>query len=205
MLILKAKNKKNHVHLSMKKKSRILGIDPGSNYMGYAIIISDGKSHEVIDMGVATFQKLESHLEKIKGITKFTDKLLEEQKPDILAIEEPFYGKNVQSMLKLGRAQGAVISCALRQDIPVFEYTPRRVKQSVTGKGSASKEQVAAMVSAITGIPNDGNSYDATDAVAIALCHILSKDLDKKPPVRRSKIKNQWDQFLKNNPDRLKE
>lgn len=173
--------------------------------MGYAIIISDGSSHQVVDLGVGVFQKLESHLDKIKGITKFADKLIEEFKPDVLAIEEPFYGKNVQSMLKLGRAQGAVISCALRQDIPVFEYTPRRVKQSVTGKGAASKEQVAAMVSAITGIPNDNKSFDATDAVAIALCHVLSKDLDKPANKKRSKNKNKWDQFLKNNPNRLEE
>ncbi len=189
--------------MSMKKKMRILGIDPGSNFMGYAIVISDGQSHEVIDLGVGSFQKLDSHLEKIKGITKFADKLIEEFKPDVLAIEEPFYGKNVQSMLKLGRAQGAVIACALRLDIPVFEYTPRRVKQSVTGKGGASKEQVAAMVSAITGIPNDGKSFDATDAVAIALCHVLSKDSDSSAPKKKSKPKGNWDQFLKDNPDRV--
>ena len=182
----------------MKKKARILGIDPGSNFMGYAILLSDGKEHEIIEMGVASFQKLENHLLKIKGITNFTDELIDKFQPEILSIEEPFYGKNVQSMLKLGRAQGAVISCALRKNLEVFEYSPRRIKQSVTGKGSASKEQVAAMIKAITGIDTDIKSHDASDAVAIALCHVLGN----KTSSQKNK-KSTWDAFLKNNPDRI--
>ena len=129
-----------------EKEKVILGIDPGTNIMGYGLISTIGNKMKLISLGVLQLEKLDSHPLKLKKIFERTLGLIEEYKPDELAIEAPFFGKNIQSMLKLGRAQGVAMAAALYRDIPIFEYSPKKIKQSVTGKGNSSKEQVSAML-----------------------------------------------------------
>ncbi len=149
----------------------ILGIDPGTNILGYGVIsVLNGKP-EYVTMGVVNLKKLSDHFLILKTITCEVSKLIEKYTPDELAVEAPFYGKNPQVMLKLGRAQGAAIAAALMRDIPICEYAPRSVKLAITGKGAASKEQVASMVQHIFKINVPQKYNDATDALAIALCH----------------------------------
>lgn len=186
----------------MKTGARILGIDPGTNMLGFCLLVHDGKTYKIEKIGCLRLPRTATHIEKLSGIVTFISELIQQVTPDHLAIEEPFYGKNVQSMLKLGRAQGAVMSIALLHGIPVTEITPRRVKQSVTGSGAASKEQVAAMVERITGIDLSTYNPDATDAAAIAIAFTLSSS-PIVPPVEKSKSKNPWADYLKNNPDKL--
>jgi crossover junction endodeoxyribonuclease RuvC len=176
----------------------ILGIDPGSNIMGYAVLATVGKHITLKTYGVERFTHHEDHLLKIQGVFERTIAIIEEYLPDELAIEAPFFGKNVQSMLKLGRAQGACIAAALSRQIPVVEYAPKKVKQAVTGKGTATKEQVAYMMKALLGISDDTLPLDATDACAIALCHYYSQT------TMANKASKSWTAFLKENPDRLK-
>jgi crossover junction endodeoxyribonuclease RuvC len=166
--------------------------------MGYAVLAAAGKSVSLRAYGVERFTQLDDHLLKIQGVFERTISLIDEYLPDELAIEAPFFGKNVQSMLKLGRAQGACIAAALSRQIPVVEYAPKRVKQSVTGKGNATKEQVAYMMKTLLGVEDDTLPMDATDACAIALCHYYSQTA---LPGRASKS---WSAFLKENPDRIK-
>ncbi len=153
----------------------ILGIDPGTTIMGYGLIHVHGKKFELINMGVLHLSKLKSHELKLKKIFDRTLQLIEEYKPDELAVEAPFFGKNVQSMLKLGRAQGVAMSAALHRDIPIFEYSPKKIKMSITGSGNASKEQVASMLKSLMNIKEIPKHLDATDGLAAALCHQLSK------------------------------
>ncbi len=188
--------------LLMTTGKLILGIDPGTNIMGYCLLQFSNNKYSIVDIGSLKLSKLNSHLEKLNGIVKFIDKLLQEHKPDILAIEEPFFGKNVQSMLKLGRAQGTVMAIAMLNNIPIVEISPRRVKQSVTGSGSASKEQVAAMVGVITGYDTSKLDADSTDAAAIAISYTLQK-ISATTNTKKSNPKNSWDAFLRNNPDKL--
>lgn len=148
----------------------IMGIDPGTRVMGYAFLQVCQKKLSVLEMGVLTFSNKDMTL-RLKTIFEDITVLVDKFKPDIMAIEEPFYGKNVQSMLKLGRVQGIAMAIALHREIPVFEYTPRKVKQSVTGNGNASKEQVASMLSNLLHISATPDYFDATDALGIALCH----------------------------------
>ena len=130
----------------MSNEKIILGIDPGTTIMGYGLILVQSKKFELINMGVLNLSKLKTHELKLKKIFERTLQLIEEYKPDELAVEAPFFGKNVQSMLKLGRAQGVAMSAALYRDIPIFEYSPKKIKMSITGNGNASKEQVASML-----------------------------------------------------------
>ena len=166
----------------------ILGIDPGTVVMGYGIIEVQGSKTKLI----ATL--------KLKKIFDRVSSLIVEYCPDELAIEAPFYGKNVQSMLKLGRAQGVAIAAALYKEIPVQEYSPRKIKQAVTGKGSASKEQVAAMLKQTIGFDVTPKFLDATDALAVAVCHSLQKSLSSE----NKKNYTGWKAFLVNNPEKLK-
>ena len=185
----------------IEQKSRIiLGMDPGTNIMGYGLIECIGKKVVPITLGVFHLKKYETHELKLQKIFERTSAIIEEYKPDELAIEAPFFGKNVQSMLKLGRAQGVAIAAALNKHLPIFEYAPRQVKQSITGHGDASKEQVAAMLKNILGINLLENEYvDATDALAVALCHSYQNG-----NIGFSKKKtNKWASFLTENPDRL--
>jgi crossover junction endodeoxyribonuclease RuvC len=151
----------------------ILGIDPGTIIMGYGLIRANGNEPELLAMGVLKLDKFEEHHQRLKKIFERTISLLNEYKPEEMAIEAPFFGKNVQSMLKLGRAQGTAIAAALSREIEVVEYSPRKIKQSITGNGNASKEQVSAMLSSILKQKSFAGSLDATDGVAAAVCHFF--------------------------------
>lgn len=176
----------------------ILGIDPGTNVMGYGIISHKGNSFKLLALGVLKLGRIEAHGGKLKKIFERTLSLIDEFHPDQLAIEAPFYGKNVQSMLKLGRAQGVAIAAALHRSIEYFEYSPRKIKQSITGKGSASKEQVAAMLGHMMELPSIPNEpLDATDGLAAAICHALQGFDPKKEKY------GSWESFLNKNPGRL--
>jgi crossover junction endodeoxyribonuclease RuvC len=166
--------------------------------MGYAVLQAVGRGATLQAYGIERFTQLDDHLLKIQAVFERTLALIETHLPDELAIEAPFYGKNIQSMLKLGRAQGACIAAALSRQIPVVEYAPKRVKQAVTGKGTATKAQVAYMMKALLGIDDATLPLDATDACAIALCHIFSQT------ALPGKASKSWGAFLKENPDRVK-
>ena len=178
----------------------IMGIDPGTNVLGYGVLGVNGKNPKMIVMGVVQLSKFESHYKRLHRIYERVSGLVEQYLPDELAIEAPFFGKNVQSMLKLGRAQGVAMAAALCRDIPIAEYAPLSIKQAVTGRGSASKEQVAAMLKHILRIPDDRmpSLLDATDALAAALTHFYETGKPKLAAGPKS-----WEQFLRQNPDRL--
>lgn len=178
----------------------ILGIDPGTTITGYGVIRAAGNSPELITIGLIDLTKYEDHYVKIRHIFERTLGIIDEYKPDELAIEAPFYGKNVQSMLKLGRAQGAAIAAALSRSLPIFEYAPRKIKMSITGQGSASKEQVAAMLMNILKFNNNEMKLDATDGLAAALCHFYQSN----SPVHTNGSKT-WKEFMSKNPRRVKE
>ncbi len=177
----------------------ILGIDPGTTTMGYGIIHVKNKEINLIQMGILKLSKLNSHELKLKKIFDRTLQLVDEYKPDELAIEAPFFGKNVQSMLKLGRAQGVAMSAALFRNIPIFEYAPRKIKLAVTGRGTASKEQVASMLKSLLKIKETPKQLDASDGLAVAVCHYLQKDIRGK-----SNNYSNWSTFLKKNPNKIK-
>lgn len=178
----------------------IMGIDPGTNVMGYGVLGIKGKQPVVIVMGVVQLSKFESHYLRLSRIFERVTGLIDQYLPDEVSIEAPFFGKNVQSMLKLGRAQGVAMAAALARDIPICEYAPLSIKQSVTGNGSASKEQVASMLRHILHIPQENmpRLLDATDALAVALTHFYESG---KPKIEKGA--KSWEQFLKQNPDRI--
>ena len=182
----------------MKAERIILGIDPGTNIMGYGLISCKGKNIELISMGILKLGKYSNHPLKLKKIFERTLNLIKEYKPDELAIEAPFFGKNIQSMLKLGRAQGVAMAAALFKDIPIFEYSPKKIKQSITGKGNASKEQVAAMLANLISINTSPEYLDATDALAAAICHYFQKDIN----FGGNKYSG-WKSFINQNQDRI--
>lgn len=178
----------------------IMGIDPGTNVMGYGVLGINGKQLSVVVMGVVQLSKFESHYKRLARIFERVTGLVEQYLPDEVAIEAPFFGKNVQSMLKLGRAQGVAMAAVLERDIPITEYAPLKIKQAVTGNGQASKEQVANMLRYILKIPQENMPHllDATDALAAALAHYYETG---KPQVEKSA--KSWEEFLKRNPDRI--
>lgn len=181
----------------MKSERIILGIDPGTNFMGYGLIKVEGNRLQLITLGVVKLNKVEDHAIKLRKIFTRVLSIIDEFHPDEMAIEAQFYGKNVQSMLKLGRAQGVAIAAALSRDIPYVEYEPKKIKKSVTGNGSASKEQVAGMLEYLVRLKNNNEMLDATDALATAVCHYLQKPSDSKNEYHSS-----WNSFLKANPGR---
>jgi crossover junction endodeoxyribonuclease RuvC len=150
---------------------RLLGVDPGTNILGFAILEVSKSKLSVPELGVIRLQQFQDHHQKLRHIHERLQGIIRSFQPEIMAIEAPFFGKNVQSMLKLGRAQGVAIAAAITMDLSVFEYAPRKIKQSITGKGNATKEQVAAMLEHILQIRLDQHTLDATDALAAALCH----------------------------------
>ena len=166
--------------------------------MGYGLIHQHGNKIRLITMGILKLGKYGNHALKLKKIFERTLGLIEEYKPDELAIEAPFYGKNVQSMLKLGRAQGVAMAAALYKDLPIFEYSPKKIKQSITGNGNASKEQVAAMLITLVELEEVPDSLDATDGLAAAVCHYFQGN-----KVQSSTSYSGWKYFLKDNPERL--
>ncbi|WP_337042878.1 crossover junction endodeoxyribonuclease RuvC [Emticicia sp. 17c] len=186
----------------MNKEKIILGIDPGTRIMGYGIIAVQGNAITLIQYGVLKLDKYTTHELKLKKIYERMTQLIEEFLPDEMAIEAPFYGVNVQSMLKLGRAQGVAIAAALNRDVPIIEYLPKKVKQSVTGNGNASKEQVAYMLEHTLKMKLDTEFYDATDAVGVAVCHYMHGKT--KALTGNGSKKKGWSAFVSENPDRLK-
>lgn len=179
----------------------IIGIDPGTNVMGYGILGVNGKTPSMIAMGVVKLSKFESHYLRLRRIHSRVLGLVEQYLPDEMAIEAPFFGKNVQSMLKLGRAQGVAMAAALERDIPIAEYEPRKIKMAITGNGAASKEQVQEMLRRILKIEREQllPELDATDALAAALCHFYETS---KPTVASGP--KSWKEFIAKNPDRVK-
>lgn len=179
----------------------IIGIDPGTNVMGYGILGVNGKKPHLVAMGVIKLSKFDDHYMRLRRIFERVSGLVRQYLPDEMAIEAPFFGKNVQSMLKLGRAQGVAMAAALNRDIPITEYEPRKIKMAITGNGAASKEQVAEMLRRILDIAKDGmpEFLDATDALAAALCHFYESG---KPVV--AKGAKSWAEFIAKNPGRVK-
>lgn len=160
----------------------------------------EGRNARLITSGAIKFPVADDHALKLRAIFKHVSQIIEEHKPDELAIEAQFFGKNVQSMLKLGRAQGVAIAAALHRELAVVEYAPKRVKQSITGNGNASKEQVAAMLLSILGLRTLPSSTDATDAIAVAICHHFSGT----GSIGKTSVKTKdWSSFLRNNPERV--
>ena len=170
----------------------ILGIDPGTNVLGYGLIGITSKSITLISTGVVRMNKLENHQLKLKKIFESITHLIEEYYPDEVAVEAPFFGKNVQSMLKLGRAQGVAMAASLVKGLPIEEYSPRKIKQSITGNGASSKEQVAAMLLNILKLHTLPTELDASDGIAVAVCHYFQNDQKTKSSY------NSWKDFIKN-------
>lgn len=179
----------------------IIGIDPGTNVMGYGVLgILRGKP-SVVAMGVLRLNCMEDHYMRLHRIHERVLGLVEQYLPDEFAIEAPFFGKNVQSMLKLGRAQGVAMAAALSRDVPIAEYEPRKVKMAITGNGAASKEQVQEMLVRILKIPRENllPELDATDALGVALCHFYESSRPSLPAGPKS-----WKEFIARNPGRVK-
>ncbi len=157
--------------MPLEQRYRIMGIDPGTNYMGYGVLEVDGKKLRSVVLGEIDLHKIADPYEKLSHIFSRVSSLVEEYSPREVALESPFFGSNIQSMLKLGRAQGVAMAAALSHQIDVFEYAPTRVKQAITGRGGASKESLAAMLKSILGVESPSTRLDATDGMAVALCH----------------------------------
>lgn len=181
------------------KERIILGIDPGTNLMGYGVIHCSGKNPTYLDMGYIDLKKGGDHYMKLSLIYEQTIKLIDKYLPDEVAIEAPFFGKNVQSMLKLGRAQGVAIAGILSREIPVFEYAPRKIKLAITSAGDASKEQVAGMLARMFNLKEIPKNLDATDGLAVAVCHFYQKDIQVKTSGSGS-----WEDYIRKNPGKVK-
>ena len=178
---------------------RILGVDPGTNILGYAIIDIVGQNVKLIQMGTIHLQKFQDHQTKLKEIYLQLQEIIETFLPQEMAIESPFYGKNVQAMLKLGRAQGVSIAAGITMGMQITEYSPKKIKQSVTGNGNASKEQVSGMLKHIVKDKFFEEHFDATDALATAICH----HQQQINPIMNSSKHSGWKSFLKDNPGRI--
>ena len=186
--------------MKINKTYRLIGVDPGSNIMGFAIIEIADKKAKVLEMGAISMKHFKEHTLKLKMIFEELQLLIKKYHPEQMAIEAPFYGKNVQSMLKLGRAQGVAMAAAITCGVDVTEYSPKKIKQSITGKGSASKEQVAAMLENILKVKIDDTHLDATDALATVICHFFQSN----SALGAGKKYKDWSGFVKDNPSRLK-
>ena len=184
----------------MTKDKIILGIDPGTNILGYGVISVDSKGPHYLDMGVFDLRKIKDPFEKLANIFAGVTELIEVHHPDELAVESPFYGKNAQVVLKLGRAQGAALTAAVMKGLTVAEYAPRKAKIAICGNGAASKEQVSLMIQKTLKVELDTKHLDATDALAIALCH----HYQTSSPLAAIGGKTDWKKFIENNPDRVK-
>ena len=191
-----------------------MGIDPGTNYTGYGVLEVDGRTVRAVVMGEIDLHKIADPYAKLQYIFKSVSRLVAEYQPREVALESPFFGTNVQSMLKLGRAQGVAMAAALSHDKEVFEYAPTRIKQAITGSGSASKEQVAAIVKRMLKIEYMPRRLDATDGMAVALCHYYTARTPINIAMGSERVKglgggkkaakgsSSWEAFLKKNPER---
>ena len=183
----------------MAEDKIILGIDPGTTIMGFGLIKVTGKSMQFLQLNELLLQKYDDHYLKLKLIFERTIELIDTYHPDEIAIEAPFFGKNVQSMLKLGRAQGVAMAAGLSREIPITEYAPKKIKMAITGNGNSSKEQVAKMLQSLLGLKELPKNLDSTDGLAAAVCHFYNsnnKSIESKY--------SGWESFVKNNPKRLK-
>jgi crossover junction endodeoxyribonuclease RuvC len=187
----------------MQKPSKIiLGVDPGTLVMGYGIIACQGKSISLVEMSVLKMNSKNNNHERLALIHQKIAILIEQHRPDYFAIEAPFFGKNVQSMLKLGRAQGVAIAAAMQAGLEVYEYSPKKVKQAVTGNGNADKDQVWQMLQRIMQMPGyDLKFLDASDALAVAVCHYYQQ---QSPLANTSRKASDWKDFLQRNPQRIR-
>jgi crossover junction endodeoxyribonuclease RuvC len=197
-----------------KEKYRIMGIDPGTNYMGYGIVEVDGKQLRSVVMGDIDLHTMSDPYRKLRYIFERVCKLIDDYEPREVALESPFFGTNVQSMLKLGRAQGVAMAAALSRDKEVFEYAPTRIKQAITGSGAASKEQVAAIVKRMLKLEYMPRRLDATDGMAVAMCHYFTARTPISQAMGSARVKglgggkkvakgsSSWEAFLKKNPER---
>ncbi len=193
---------------------RIMGIDPGTNYMGYGVLEVEGRTLRSVVLGDIDLHTMSDPYRKLRYIFDRVSKLVDDYAPREVALESPFFGANVQSMLKLGRAQGVAIAAALNRDREVFEYAPSRIKQAITGSGSASKEQVAAIVKSMLKIDYMPRRLDATDGMAVALCHYFTARTPIDTAMGSSRVKglgggkkaakgsSSWEAFIKQNPER---
>ena len=183
-----------------KPEKIIMGIDPGTNLMGYAILRTQGNKAEMMAFGIIELKKYASHYLKLGKIFERVLSIIESYHPDEVAIEAPFYGKNVQSMLKLGRAQGVAICAAIQRDIPIHEYAPLKIKMAITGNGGASKEQVAGMLRRLLNIPEGEmpDFLDATDALGAAYCHFMQIGRPESPAHFKG-----WKDFVNRNQQRI--
>jgi len=196
----------------MKAKKIIMGIDPGTNVTGYGVIEISGNAAKCVVLGVIDINKVDDPYQKLRYIFERVCGLIEEYGPDEVALESPFFGKNVQSMLKLGRAQGVAMAAALSKGVPVSEYAPKRVKQAITGRGAASKEQVAALLKNILHLDELPRRLDATDGLAVAMCHffesshasLIDKSQRKKALGAGINSGKSWKDFISANPGRVK-
>ena len=173
--------------------------------MGYSVIEAQKDVFTVRSIDVLKLSSKKDHYERLQLIHRKITELVLQFSPDEFAIEAPFFGKNVQSMLKLGRAQGVAIAAAMEKNIPVTEYSPKKVKLAITGNGNADKDQVWKMLQRITGLPDKPKYFDATDALAVAICHHYgSKAIPKKTTAKKAKVKSGWESFVAANPQRVK-
>ncbi|MGB1391150.1 MAG: crossover junction endodeoxyribonuclease RuvC [Flavobacteriaceae bacterium] len=182
----------------MKVEKIILGIDPGTTIMGFGIIKIVGKKMEFVQMNELLLKKYDDHYIKLKLIFERTLELIDTFKPDEIAIEAPFFGKNVQSMLKLGRAQGVAMAAGLSREIPITEYLPKKIKMAITGNGNATKEQVALMLKSLLNLKTLPKNLDATDGLAAAVCHFYNAG-----KITQGKNYSGWDAFVKQNPKKI--
>lgn len=191
-----------------KKEKIILGIDPGTVIMGYSLLSVKGNSMKMLEMDVVKLNGKKDMFERLGVINEVIQQLINKYNPSEMAIEAPFFGKNVQSMLKLGRAQGVAIAVAMMNKIKVAEYAPKKVKQSITGNGNAKKEQVWKILNNIMQLSHTLKYYDASDALAVAVAHHFSNQGIKKQLIsnkpKKVKSTSSWENFIKENPSRIK-
>jgi crossover junction endodeoxyribonuclease RuvC len=185
----------------LTKEKVILGIDPGTNILGFGVVRVDAAGKpSFVDMGVVDLRKIDSAYDKLEVIHEKVGALCDLHHPDDLALESPFYGKNAQVILKLGRAQGAAMIAGLDRGLKIYEYAPRKAKMAICGNGAASKEQVSLMVQRTLGIKIDSKYLDATDALAIAMCHFYQLT----SPLAAVQATSSWEKFVASNPERIK-
>ena len=182
----------------MKSDKIILGIDPGTTIMGFGLIRILGKQMQFIQMNELQLKKYDDHYLKLKLIFERTIELIDTYNPDEIAIEAPFFGKNVQSMLKLGRAQGVAMAAGLSREIPITEYSPKKIKMAITGNGNASKEQVAKMLQSLLGLKTLPKNLDSTDGLAAAVCHFYNAE-----KIEIGKSYSGWASFVKQNESKI--
>ncbi|WP_372920481.1 crossover junction endodeoxyribonuclease RuvC [Salegentibacter sp.] len=183
----------------MKSERIILGIDPGTTIMGFGLIRVENKKMEFLQLNELQLSKYSDPYIKLKLIFERTIELIDTYNPDEIAIEAPFFGKNVQSMLKLGRAQGVAMAAGLSRQIPITEYLPKKIKMAITGNGNASKEQVARMLQSLLNLKSLPKNLDSTDGLAAAVCHFYNSGRTEI-----GKSYSGWDAFVKQNPGKIK-